>query len=79
MVADSYLKTHMARIHGICVHQKRGVDEVGRGTTKYIMSLPRVLQEVKCVVPGCMAVVHSTVRLRKQFMYHHFRYKVAVV
>ena len=32
-VAVSYLKTHMAQIHAICVPQKRGVDEVGGGQT----------------------------------------------
>ena len=35
-VAVSYLKTHMAQIHAICVLQKRGVSEVGGGQTTYV-------------------------------------------
>ena len=58
-VAASYLKAHMARSHCICVPQTRGVDEVGRGPTKYVVSFPKVLQEVRCPVPGFPAVAHS--------------------
>ena len=32
-VAASYLKTRMEQIHGTCVPQTRGVDEVGGGPT----------------------------------------------
>ena len=39
---------------------------------------PRVLQEVKCPVPGCPVVAHSAVRLRKNFVYRHFGSKVEV-
>ena len=45
-VTESYLKIHMAIIHGICVSQTRGVDEVGGGLSTYVLSLTRVLQEV---------------------------------
>ena len=38
-----------------------------------------MLQEVKCPVPGCMAVALSAGRIQEHFMYFHFRYKVAVV
>ena len=78
-VAASYLKTHMARIHGICVPQTRGFDDVGGDPTTYVVSFPRVLQEVKCLVLGCPAVAHSAVRLHEHFMYRHFRSKVVVV
>ena len=71
-VVASYLKTHMERIHGICVPQTRGVYEVGGGTNTYMVFLPRVFQEVKSPVPGCLAVAHSAGRLRKHFMYRHF-------
>ena len=40
---------------------------------------PRVLQEVKCPVPGCPAVAHSAGRLREHFMYCHFRSQVLVL
>ena len=68
-VAASYLKTHMARSHGICIHQTRGVDGVGGGPTTYVVPSPKVLQEVRCPVPGCPAVAHSAGRLREHFMY----------
>ena len=46
------LNPHMARSHGICVHQTRGVDGVGGGPATYVVYLPRLLQEVKCPTPG---------------------------
>ena len=39
-VVISYIKTHMARIHGICVPQMRGVDKVGGGPNMYLVSPP---------------------------------------
>ena len=78
-VATSYLKAHMERIHGICVPHTRGVDKVGGGPTTYVVSLPRLLQEVKCLVLWFPAVAHSEVQLREHFMYHHFWSRVTVV
>ena len=78
-VAASYFKAHMERSHSICVPQTRGVDEVRGGPATDMMSLPRVQQEVKCPVPWCPSVAHSTGRLRKHLIYCHFRSKVAVV
>ena len=43
------------------------------------MSFPRVLQEVKCPVKGCPAVVQSAGRLCKNFMYCHFLSKAVLV
>ena len=43
------------------------------------MISPRVLQEVKFRVPGCPTVVHSALRLRKNFIYCHFISKVTVI
>ena len=65
----------MTQIHGICVPHTRGVDKVGGGPTTYIVSFPRVLQEVKCTVLGCPAVAHSAGLIREHFMYHNFRSK----
>ena len=62
LVADSYLNTHMAQIHVICVPQIRGVDEVGGGPTTYVVSFPMVLHEVKFPVLGWSSVVHSSRR-----------------
>ena len=78
-VAASYLKAHMMRTHGICVPQMGRVDEVGGGPTTYVVSFPKVLQEVRCPVSGCPEVAHSTGRLRKHFMFCHFISKVEVV
>ena len=78
-VSASCLKSHMARSRGICVPQMRGFDDVRGGPATDVVYFPREIQEVKCTVPGFPAVAHSARKLRKHFMYHHFRYKVAVV
>ena len=78
MVVGYYIKVHMARIHGICALQTRGFDEIGGGTTTYVMSSPKVLHEVICMGTGCPVVVHSAGRLREHFMIRHFRFKLAV-
>ena len=69
----------MARSRDICVPHTKGVDEVGVVPTTYVVSSPKFLQEVKCPVPGFPAVAYSAGRLRKHFMYCHFRYKVVLV
>ena len=46
-VAALSLKKHMARLHGICVPQTRGVNKVGGLLTTYVVSLPSVLKLVK--------------------------------
>ena len=56
----------------------QGVDEVGLGPTTYVVSFPKVLQEVRRLVPGCPAVAHSSGRLHKHFMFRHFRSKVVL-
>ena len=52
-VVASYIKAHMMLIYGIRPPQTMGVNEVGVGPTTCLVSFPRVLQEVKCMVPGC--------------------------
>ena len=78
-MAASYLKAQIDRSHDICVYQTRGVNEVVGGPSIYVVSFPRVFQEVKCPVPGCPEVAHCARRLRKHFMYRHLISKVAVV
>ena len=78
ILAESYLKDHMAGSHGIYVPQTMGVDEVGGGLTTYVMNLPKVLQEVRCLVPGCPVVAHIAGRLCEHFMCCHFRSKLVV-
>ena len=69
----------MESSNGIYFPQKRGIDEVGGGTTTYVVSFTKAIQEAICPVPGCPAVAHSAGRLREHFMFWHFRSKVAVV
>ena len=78
-VAASYIKAHMARSCGIYVPHMRGVDEVGGVPTTYVMSFPKVIQEVICPVPECPTVAYRARRLCKHFMLRHFRSKVALV
>ena len=78
-VAALYLRKNMAWIHGICVPQTRGANELLGGSNTYVMHFPRVLQSVKCPVTGCLAVAHSAVWLRAHLMYRHFWSQVAVV
>ena len=70
-VAASCIRSHIAQIHGIFVPQTRGVDKVGGGPTTYVVSFPRIFQEVNCLVSGYLAVSHSTGVLREHFMYQH--------
>ena len=69
----------MAQVHGICVPQAMGVDKVWLGPTTYVVSFPRLLQTVKCLVPRCPAVVRSVGRIQEHFVYRHFWYKVVMV
>ena len=78
-VAEYYLKTNTERSHGICVPQTRGADELGGGPYTYAVYFPRVLQEVKCLVPGCPSEAHSAGRLHEHFIYRHFKFNVVVV
>ena len=75
---SSYLKQKMASLHGICAPHMRGVDEEGGETTTYVVSFPRILQSVRCPVPGCPVVEHSAGRLREHFMYRNFWSQVEV-
>ena len=77
-VAQSSLKHHMSSQHVICVPHERWVDEKGYGPSTYVVSFPRVLQLVRCPVPGCPVVSHSAVRLRGNFMFRHLRYWIEV-
>ena len=56
-----------------------GNDEEGGVTTTYVVSLPRVLKLAKCLVPGCLEIVHSAGQLQEKFIYRHFRSQVVVV
>ena len=49
------------------------------GPITYVVSFPRVFQEVKYPVPGCLLVAHSVGRLQEHFIYRNFWSKVVVV
>ena len=53
----------MARSRGICVPQMRGFDDVRGGPATDVVYFPREIQEVKCTVPRCPALVHGVERL----------------
>ena len=78
-MSSLYLKHHIGKLHGICVPQTRGVNNVGVLPTTYVVSFPRVIQSVRCSVPGYLAVAHSVGRLRENLVYQHSWFKVAVV
>ena len=58
-MASSYLKQHMASLHGICVPQTIVFKEEGEVPTTYVVSFPKILQSVRYPVPECLAVSHS--------------------
>ena len=78
-VVASPLKQHMAQIHGICIPHTRGVDKGGGGPTTYVVSLPRVLNSVKFLVPVFLVVAYSAGQLQENFMYQHLWSQVTVV
>ena len=57
----------------------RGVNEKGERTKTYVVSFPRVIQLVRCLVPGYPAVAHSSGRLQEHSMFQHFWYRIAVI
>ena len=77
--AQSYLKQHMVSLHGICIPQTREGNEKGDIPTTYVVYFPRVLQLVRCPVPGCPAVAHSLGSMCEHFMFQHFRSRIVVV
>ena len=78
-VASSYLKQHMASSHVICVHRTREVDERGGGPTNYVVSFPRILLSVRCLVPRFPTLAHSAGSLREHFMLRNFWSHMPVV
>ena len=78
MLASSK-RHHMDQSHGVSPTQTRGVDVGGRGATTYVGSFPRILKLVESPVPGCTEKAHISGRMRGNFMYGHFRSKVAVL
>ena len=66
---QSYLKQYTDSLDGICVPQTRGVNEKGEGPTTYVVSIPRILQLVRCLVLRCPAIAHSAGRMQENFMF----------
>ena len=69
----------MSSQHVICVPEMRGVDDKGEGMSTYVVSFPRVLQSVRCLVPGCPVVSHNVGRLLEHFIFRNFQSRTAVV
>ena len=66
-------------MHNDITLTSEGVDERGKGPSTYVVSFPKIIQSVRCPVPGCPARAHSARRLREHFMFRHFRSQIAVV
>ena len=53
------MRNHMELSYAIILPQTRGVDMGGGGPTTYVVSFPRVLKTMDCLVPGFLAVAQS--------------------
>ena len=56
-----------------------GVNEKCEGPITYVVSFPRIIQLVRCPVPGCHVKAHIEGRLREHFTFRIFRSQIAVV
>ena len=56
----------------------RGLDVGGGGLEVYKVSFPRILKLVDCPVDGCPYEAKNPGRLRENFMFRHWKSKVAI-
>ena len=78
-MAASFLHRHMEISQGIVITKTGGVDVGGGVTETYVVSFPRVLKSVACLVDGCPERAHNPDRLRDNFMYPHWKAKVVIL
>ena len=57
----------------------RGVDVEGGGLEVYKVSFPWILKSVDCPVEGCPAKAKTPGRLRGDFIFRHWKLKVAIL
>ena len=69
----------MERPHVRVMPQVRGVDVGGGGMNTYKVLFPRILKSAECPVEKCTARENPLERLRENFMYRHWKSKVAIL
>ena len=79
IMSASSIQLHMEQSHGVIASQTWGVHMGRGGPTTYVVSFTSILKSVECPVSGCQEMYHSVGRMRENFMYRHFRSKVAVL
>ena len=78
MEASSF-RHHMERSHGILLPPIRRVEVRGGGPETYKVSLPRIFKSMEFPVEVCLARANTPGRLRDNFMYQHWKSKVAIM
>ena len=78
-MAASSLQYHAERSHGRVLPQVRGVDVGGAGTDIYKASFPLIIKWVECPVEGCPEREKTPGILKENFMYRHWKSKVAIL
>ena len=77
-MAASSLWHQMERSHGRLLPQLRGVDVGVGGLEVYKVSFYRILKSEEFPVEGCPAKAKTPGRLRENFMFRHWKSKVAI-
>ena len=67
-MAKSLLRHKIERAHGIVLSQTQGVDVGGGEPETYVVSLPRFVKLVACLVDKAPARGHNLERIREHFM-----------
>ena len=78
-MAAFYLRRHMESCHVIVLSHIRGLNVGVGGLGKYVMSSPQILKSGVCLVEGCTTRVNIPGRLWGDFMYRHWKAKVAII
>ena len=69
----------MEIVHGRVFKEVRGVDVGGGGMEVYKVSSPWILKLLECLVEVCLAKTKTPGRLRENFMFCHWKSKVAIL
>ena len=78
-MADLSLHHRIERAHGIFMPQARGVGVGGGRPETYMVSFPRVLKSVACLVGRCPVRAHKPGRIRENFIYLHLKAQIAIL
>ena len=78
-MAASSLRHHLERAHGRVFPQVRGVNVRGGGMDVLKFLFPCILNSMDCLVEGCPAKAKPPGRLWENFMFRHWKSKVAIL